>query len=177
MKRAIFLGLWIVLAVAPPGVVVASEEGTRHITGDNVDVYFMNDKLFGRIGQNPLWAIYNCGTDIKGQIDLDGTYHEFQMVYHRTGNRKITGNFGTHFIAMGDIKRTESGFVYQVFVREKEYLFTIRYERLEDDHLVNSIIEGRIGDGKAVKLTVDGHLCAFATTGVILITVGAMVAS
>jgi len=177
MKRATFLGLWAVFAVALSGAVFASEEGTRHITGDDVDVYFMNDKVFGHIEKHPLWAIYNCGTDIKGEIDVDGTYHEFQMVYHRTGDRKITGNFGSHHIAMGDIRRTESGFVYQVFVKEKEYFFTIKYERLEDDHLVNSIIEGKIGDDKAIKLTVDGHLCPFATTGVILIAVGSMVVS
>ena len=177
MKRVTFLSLWIVFAGALSGAVFASEEGTRHITGDNVDVYFMNDKLFGHVGKHPLWAIYNCGTDIKGEIDVDGTYHEFQMVYHRTGDRKITGNFGSHYIAMGEITKTESGFVYQVFVREKEYFFTIKYEQLENDHLVNSIIEGKIGDGKAIKLTVDGHLCPFATTGVILIVVGSMVVS
>jgi hypothetical protein len=177
MKRAISLSLWIVFTVVLSGVVVASDEGTRHITGDNVDVYFMNDKLFGHVKKHPLWAIYNCGTDIKGEIDVNGTYHEFQMVYHRTGNRKITGNFGSHFIAMGDIRRIESGFVYQVFVKEKEYFFTIKYEEFEHEHLINSIIEGKIGDGKAIKLTVDGRLCPFATTGVILIAVGSLVVS
>jgi hypothetical protein len=177
MKRTTFFCLFSILAMALPAMAFASDEGTRHITGNNVDVYFMNDKLFGQVNKHPVWALYNCGTDIKGEIDVNGTYHEFQMVYHRTGHRKITGNFGSHYIAMGDIKRTKSGFIYQVFVREKEYFFTIKYERLEDDHLVNSIIEGSLGDGKAIKLKVDGHLCPFGTTGVILITVGAMVVS
>ena len=80
MKRAIVLNLLITFTLALSGAVFASEEGTRHITGDNVDVYFMNDKVFGHVGKHPLWAIYNCGTDIKGEIDVDGTYHEFQMV-------------------------------------------------------------------------------------------------
>ena len=177
MKKAISLTLCIVFTVVLFGVVGASEEGTRHITGDNVDVYFMNDRLFGHVEKHPLWAIYNCGRDIKGQIDVDGTYHQFHMVYHRTGNRKITGNFGTYYIAMGDIRRIESGFVYQVFVKEKEYFFTIKYEQFEQEHLINSVIEGKIADGKTIKWTVDGRLCPFATTGVILIALGSMVVS
>lgn len=27
----------------------ASQEATRHITGEDIDLYFMNDKLFGHI--------------------------------------------------------------------------------------------------------------------------------
>ncbi len=177
MKRCIGFGVWTILLVSLALTAGASNEGTRHITGEKTDVYFMNDKLFGHVKGHPLWAIYNCGSDIKGEIDVNGTYHEFQMVYHRTGDRKITGNFGSHFIAMGDILKTDTGFIYQVFVREKEYFFTIKYERIEEDHLVNSIIEGQIGDNKKIKLTVDGRLCPFATTGVILIAVGSMVVS
>ena len=47
-------------------------EGTRQIVGDNVNVYFMNDKVFGTAFGNPLWADYRCGTDIKGEIDIKG---------------------------------------------------------------------------------------------------------
>ena len=177
MKRVIYLTVCILFSAVLSTIVVASDEGTRHIIGDDVDVYFMNDKLFGHVKKHPLWAIYNCGRDIKGEIDVNGTYHEFQMVYHRGGNRKITGTFGSHFIAMGDIRRIESGFVYQVFVKEKEYFFTIKYEQFESEHLINSIIEGKLDDGKAIKLTVDGRLCPFATTGVILIALGSLVVS
>ena len=55
--------------------VLAMEEGTRHITGKNVNLYFMNDKVFGTVGNNPIWAIYNCGSDIQGEMDIRGTYH------------------------------------------------------------------------------------------------------
>ena len=43
--------------------------------------------------------------------------------------------------------------------------------------MVNSIIEGELAEGMKIKLMVDGHLCPFATTGIILITVGSLVLS
>ena len=164
------LGIWISLTVLVPSY--AADEGTRHITGEGVDIYFMNDKLFGHVDRHPLWAIYNCGTDIKGQIDVDGKYHEFQMVYQRGGNRILTGTIGDNYVALGDVKRTNDGFIYQVFIKEKEYAFSIKYERIEDEHLVNSVIEGDVGTGKKIRLVVDGHLCPFATTGIICIAAG-----
>lgn len=151
----------------------ASDEGTRHITGDGADMYFMNDKVFGVVGGFPLWAIYNCGTDIKGEMDVKGTYHEFHFVYQAEGDKKITGKFGPHEMALKNIEKTDDGFLYHVLVGDKEHQFTIRYEKFEDGHLTNSIIEGDIDKGQPLKLTVDGRLCPFATTGIILISFGA----
>ena len=172
MKKITVSSLLILLCVAFSAGVFASDEGTRHITGDGVDLYFMNDKLFGHVDRHPLWAIYNCGVDIKGEIDINGTYHPFQMIYHRGGNRILTGTVGEYFVALGDIKRTKEGFTYQVFIKEKEYAFSIKYERIENEHLVNSVIEGDVGKKKKVKMVVDGHLCPFATTGIICIAAG-----
>ena len=72
----------------------ASGEGTRHITGSGVNVYFMNDKVFGAVNGQPVWAIYNCGSDINGEIDIRGEFHTFEFVYHQKGDRVITGKFG-----------------------------------------------------------------------------------
>jgi hypothetical protein len=162
--------LLAVLIVATVGL--AADEGTRHITGDGADMYFMNDKVFGTVDDHPLWAIYNCGTDIKGQMDVGGTYHDFSFVYHKEGERKITGTFGDHEMALGAVEKQESGFVYHVFIGDTEHLFTIRYEELADEHMLNSIIEGELAPDRPLKLTVDGHLCPFSTTGIILISAG-----
>jgi hypothetical protein len=150
----------------------AAEEGTRHIVGDGVDMYFMNDKVFGTVDDHPLWAIYNCGSDIKGEMDVDGTYHTFSFEYHKEGDRKITGTFGSLPMALGDIDKTDGGFLYHIFIGEEEFTFSIRYEELEDEHMVNSIIQGAVEEDRRIRLTVDGHLCPFATTGIILIAAG-----
>lgn len=34
----------------------AADEGTRHIVGDDVDMFFMNDKVFGTVAGHPLWS-------------------------------------------------------------------------------------------------------------------------
>jgi len=168
---------------------LAFEEGTRHITGTGMNVYFMNDKVFGTAGRpveaendrtfprktgngHPLWAIYNCGSDIKGEIDIDGTYHYFSFKYHRQADRIIRGKFGPLKMSLGKIEKTNTGFIYHAFVDEKESLFSIRYEKMEDDHLVNSIIEGKFQNGREIRLIVDGPLCPFATTGIIMIASG-----
>ena len=150
------------------------EEGTRHITGENVNLYFMNDKVFGTVGNNPIWAIYNCSTDIKGEIDIKGKYQKFSFQYHRQGERTITGSFGSINMALGGIERKAKKLVYQVFVGDSEYTLSIRYKKIEDEHMVNSIIEGELTDQMKIKLNVDGHLCPFATAGIILITVGSL---
>jgi len=155
----------------------ASDEGTRHITGDGADMYFMNDKVFGVVGGFPLFAIYNCGTDIKGEMDVKGTYHEFAFVYEKEGEKKITGKFGPYEMSLGDIEKTEEGFLYHVWIGDKEHKFTVRYEKFEDGHLTNSVIEGKIDEKKDLKLTVDGRLCPFATTGIILISFGSALLS
>ena len=59
------------------------------------------------------------------------------------------------------------------FLDEKESLFSIRYEKVQDDHLVNYIIESKLQNGKEIRLIVDGPLCPFATTGIIMIASGA----
>ncbi len=155
----------------------ASGEGTRHITGSGINVYFMNDKVFGTVNGQPVWAIYNCGSDINGEIDIRGKFHTFEFVYHPKGDRVITGNFGPKSVALGRIERKDRQFIYQVFVGNTEYTFSIRYEKVEAEHLVNSIIEGELGSNKPLKLKVDGHLCPFATTGIILIVAGAFMLS
>jgi hypothetical protein len=174
MKKIAFWSFWALASVIFSAATFASEEGTRHITGEGIDLYFMNDKLFGHVYGHPLWAIYNCRSDIKGEIDVNGTYHVFQMVYHREGDRMVTGTVGDRYVGMGAIERTPQGFAYHVFIREKEYTFSIKYETLEDEHLVNSVIEGDMGNGKKIKMTVDGHLCPFATSGIICIAAGSL---
>lgn len=153
---------------------IASGEGTRHIEGDNVNLYFMNDKVFGTIETHPLWAVYNCGTDIKGEMDINGKFCPFEFKYHNTGENVVTGLFGQSKMTLKKIEKSDSKFYYHMLIRDKEAVFSIRYERIEDEHLVNSIIEGEINPDKKIKLTVDGHLCPFATTGVILIVAGAI---
>lgn len=177
MKKFVVLMAVTVSVVVVCLTALASQEGTRHITGKDIDIYFMNDKLFGHIKKHPLWAIYNCGSDIKGEIDVNGTYHGFDFLYHRGADKIITGTFGSQEISMGNISKTELGFDYQVFIGKKEHLFSIRYERLEKGHLVNSIIEGQVGDKEKIKMVVDGHLCPFATTGVIVIAAGSILLS
>jgi len=174
--RRTTLGIAIILAFGFAAA-LAEDEGTRHIVGDDVDMFFMNDKVFGTVDGHPLWAIYNCGSDIKGEIDVGGAYHKFDFQYGKEGDRKIVGTFGSRQMALGDVEKTDEGFVYHVFVEETEHLFTIRYEQLEGDHMLNSIIEGSLGGDRHLKLTVDGHLCPFATTGIILITAGSSLAS
>ncbi len=159
--------LVLVATVAP-----AAEEGTRHITGTAVDMYFMNDKVFGTVSGYPLWALYNCGSDINGEMDVKGTYHKFSFAYHQEGDKKITGTFSSQEMSLGAVDKQENGFLYHVFIGDKEHTFSIRYEALESEHLVNSVIEGALPDGKQLRLTVDGRLCPFATTGIILIAVG-----
>ena len=177
MRRiTVLTGCTVLLAVLSV-TAFASGEGTRHITGENIDVYFMNDKLFGHVKDHPLWAIYNCGSDIKGEIDVNGTYRRFDLQYHRDGDRKITGSFGPEKVAIGTITKTKHGFVYQALIGEKEYSFSIRHERVEKEHLVNSIIEGETDGGKKVRMEVDGHLCPFATAGIILIIAGSILLS
>jgi len=156
------------------GIALAADEGTRHITGDSADLWFMNDKVFGTAGGHPLWAIYNCGSDIKGEMDLAGASREFAFTYHQEGERRITGTFGDTAMALGAIDKQETGFVYHVWIGDTEHLFSIRYEQLEDEHMVNSVIEGSVGEGKAIVLKVDGQLCPMATTGIVLIAAGSL---
>ena len=135
-------------------------------------MFFMNDKVFGTVDGHPLWAMYDCGSSIKGEMDVDGTYHTFAFDYRDGGDRKIVGTFGKHAMSLGHVEKKEGGFVYHVFVGEEEHIFSIRYESLDAGHMLNSIIEGSVGTGRNLQLTVDGHLCPFATTGIILIAAG-----
>ena len=174
--RRVALILTVVFVFVSIATFASEEEGTRHITGEGLDMFFMNDKVFGTVAGNPLWAIYNCGADIKGEMDVDGTYKPFAFQYTTEGDRKITGTFGSREMALGEIEKKDGGFVYHVFVGEKEHTFSIRYEKVDDGHLLNSIIEGSLGHGRDLKVTVDGRLCPFATTGIILIAVGSSLA-
>jgi hypothetical protein len=169
--RKLAIALGIVLAFSSLAA-MAADEGTRHIVGDGVDLFFMNDKVFGTVSGQPLWALYNCGSDIKGEMDAGGKYQKFAFEYREDGNRKIVGTFGDKEMSLGDIEKTDSGFIYHVFVGQEEFTFTIHYEKLESDHMLNSIIEGSLGKDLDLRLVVDGHLCPFATTGIILITAG-----
>jgi len=160
------------LLLLPIALAASPGEGTRHITGSGMNLYFMDDKVFGTANDHPLWANYNCGSDIAGAIDIGGTYHDLAFTYHREGDQLITGTFGTMALAMGNIEKTADGFVYHVVAGTTPLRFTIRYDKQEDGHLVNSIIEGRTGKDQPIRLTVDGRLCPFATTGIIMIAVG-----
>lgn len=168
--RKIFVAVSLLVALGglSPLCGADSGEGTRRIVGSGLDVYFMNDRVFGTAGGHPLWAVYNCGSDIEGMIDIDGRYHKFGFQYHRDRERMITGRFGALEMSLGRVARTAEGFSYPVLAGGNEYGFTIRYETLEDGHLVNSVIEGDLG-GKKLTLRVDGRLCPFATTGIIMI--------
>ncbi|MCB2170035.1 MAG: hypothetical protein KQI78_20420 [Deltaproteobacteria bacterium] len=170
---AFVAGIFLLL---PAGLFASQGEGTRHISGSDMDLYFMDDKVFGTADGHPLWSIYNCGTDIVGAIDINGTYHDLNFTYHRDGDQLITGTFGAMTLAMGKIEKTADGLVYHVVAGETPLRFTIRYDRQEDGHLVNSIIEGSAGEGRPIRLVVDGRLCPFATTGIIMIAVGAALA-
>lgn len=171
IAKSVFIA-FCMLALASPAT-FAFKEGTRHITGNGMDLYFMNDKVFGAAGGHPLWAIYNCGSDINGEIDIKGVYHKLSLVYQREGEQLITGTFGPIEMAMGKIGKTAEGLLYPVIMGDKVLNFTIRYEKIEDGHLLNSIIQGPDVNGRPVQLTVDGRLCPFATTGIIMIAVGA----
>lgn len=154
--------------------IAIGSEPTRHITGDGVNIYFMNDKVFGVVNNSPLYAIYNCGTDINGEIDKNGTYINFGFEYLREGEKRIKGAFGNIKIDLGNIEKKDEKIIYHVFINGKEYLFSVRYEKIEREHLVNSIIEGTLDAGRQIRLRVDGNLCPFATTGIILIVSGAL---
>jgi hypothetical protein len=177
MRRAVATFI-LVLVTCTATVLLAEEgEGTRHITGPGLDMYFMNDKVFGTAGGHPLWAMYTCGKEIKGEMDVAGAYRAFDFTYLQEGDRTITGTFASTAMALGAIDKQDNGFVYHVFIGEREQLFSIRYQELEGKHMVNSVIEGTLPDGKTLKLTVDGRLCPMATTGIILIAAGSALQS
>lgn len=171
-KVLIFSILSVILFSVIPAI--AMDEGTRHITGSGLDVFFMNDKVFGTSSGHPLWAIYNCGTDINGEIDVSGTYKTFSFVYNKEGEKKITGKFADKEMGLTTIEKKDGKVFYTVYIGDKTYIFSIRFEKIEDDHMINSFIEGELDEGKKITLTVDGPLCPFATTGIILITAGTM---
>jgi len=170
-KRILFLS--VCLLITSSMLTFASGEGTRHITGSGINLFFMDDKVFGTANASPLWAIYNCGTAIKGEIDINGTYHKFDFAYHNKGSKIITGTFGPLKMSMGKIKKTSKGILYQVFVGNKKHSFSIQYEKVQDDHMINSIIQGKFDKNRPILLKANGQLCPFATTGIIMITLGA----
>lgn len=164
-----FLALWLISCPS----ISASQEGTRNITGSGINLYFMNDKVFGTANTNPLWAIYNCGSSISGEMDIKGKYYTFEYAYHQKSKQIITGNFGPLKMSMGKILKTNSGFLYEVLVDSKKHTFSIQYEKVQDGHMLNSIIKGNTVNNQPIHLKADGHLCPFATTGIIMITLGA----
>ena len=175
VKKILLISILILLT--NPISTPASGEGTRHITGAGKDIYFMEDKVFGTINGHPLWAIYNCGSDINGKIEIKETYYNFHFQYGRQTDSLVTGDFGPLKMALGNIRKSGEKILYQVLVDDKEYTFFIRYDRIEGEHMVNSVIEGEIGNGNLIRLTADGHLCPFATTGIIMIVVGSVLLS
>ena len=172
MKKRILL-ICICLLVLSPSFISASDEGTRHITGSGTDLYFMNDKVFGTVNTSPLWAVYNCGSTIKGEIDIKGKYHSFNFTYQNKKSEIITGSFGSLKMSMGKIKKTKHGFLYEVYVNNKMHKLSIQYEKVQNGYMVNSIIYGEIDKARPVHLKTDGQLCPFATTGIIMISLGA----
>jgi hypothetical protein len=172
MKKTILSVLLCTFLISAPAS-IASNEGTRHITGSEMNLYFMNDKVFGTANSHPLWAIYNCGTAINGEIDIKGEYHKFDFAYHKKGSRIITGDFGPLRMSMEKIKKTNKGFLYQVFVDNTKHTFSIQYENVQNSHMLNSIIQGNIDKKRQIQLKANGSLCPFATTGIIMISLGA----
>jgi len=170
IKKILLLLLIIFLISNPLGL--ASEEGTRHITGSRMDLYFMNDKVFGTANHNPLWAVYNCGTSIKGEMDIKGKFYTFEYTYHKKNKQIIAGNFGPLKMSMENIKKVKNGFVYEVLVNRKKHTFSITYEKVQSGHMVNSIIQGKIDRNREIRLKTNGPLCPFATTGIIMIAAG-----
>ena len=128
MKHLFFLAIWVLL-ILPISSMASPGEGTRHISGSGMDLFFMDDKVFGTANDHPLWAIYNCGSDIFGTIDINGTYHEMAFAYHREGDYLMTGTLGDLTLSMGKIEKTEDGLVYHVIVENRVHRFTIRYHR------------------------------------------------
>jgi hypothetical protein len=167
----------MLLFLALPFSLFASEEGTRHITGEGKNIYFMNDRVFGTIDGHPLWADYTCGSEINGKIDINNTYHSFTLRYRKGGDFIADGTFGPMKLALEKIERKGQKTLFHILLDDKEYIFSIRYERFQEGHMINSIIEGKDGKGRPVKLSVDGRLCPFATSGIILIVVGAVTLS
>jgi hypothetical protein len=137
----------------------------------------MDDKVFGTVKGHPLWAVYKCGSEIRGKIDIGGAYREVHFAYRKGGNRIIEGTFDTLKMALGNIEESGESVIYPVFAGDRAYRFSIRYERVEGGHMVNSIIEGDTGGGNHMRLSVDGRLCPFATTGIVMIVVGAVLLS
>ena len=171
MKIRICL-LPLVILLISPLLVFASAEGTRHITGSGMDLYFMNDKVFGTANNNPLWAVYNCGTSIKGEMDIKGKYYSFAYAYHQKKEQIITGHFGPVKMSMENIKKNKNGFLYEVIVNTKKHIFSISYEKVQSGHMLNSVIQGSIDKNNNIYLETNGRLCPFATTGIIMIAVG-----
>lgn len=161
------------LMLCLPCGVQGAEEGSRHITGSGVDVYFMHDKVFGVVEGHPLWALYDCGSAIQGEMDIHGTYHPITFKYYKETDRIVAGTFGPVEMSLHTIEKRHGGVVYHVRVGSEEYRFKITYTKRADEHMVNSIIEGNLSNGRSLRLVVDGPLCPFATTGIILIVTGA----
>jgi len=93
----------------PIGLEASPGEGTRHTTCRGMDLHFRDDKVLGTVNGHPLWAIYNCGADIVGTLDIGGTYHDLALTYHRDGDQLITGTFSTMTLTMGNIEKTGTG--------------------------------------------------------------------
>ena len=168
-KKWLFSCIQTLLLV--PLTTFAFEEGTRHITGSGVDLYFMNDKIFGSFKGHPLWALYKCGSGIHGEIDIRGSHREFSFSSRGTG--MMTGTFGPLNMSLGEVEKKGDRFLYRVFMGQTGYAFSVRFEKIQEKHLVNTLIEGPLTDAGEVKLTVHGGLCPSAATGIIMIVAGA----
>ena len=88
-------------------------------------------------------------------MDVDGTYRDFEFEYHSGGDRKVTGTFGDTKMSLGEIEKADGGFVYHLFVGEVEHIFSVRFEKLDEGHLLNSIIEGSLG-GIVANVVIGG---------------------
>jgi hypothetical protein len=164
------VGVLLVMAVA-----AGAQEAPRRVRGSGVDLVFADDLVYGSVGGRAVWASYRCGRDIQGAMEGEGTRLEFAFTYAEKGApRVVSGSFGGREAALERIVPVEQGFVYDLSLGEDLLEFHIRYLRNAQGHLENPVIEGRLPGRQAVRLTVDGPLCPFATTGVILIVAGAL---
>jgi hypothetical protein len=164
----------VLLALAS---VAGAQEAPRRIHGGGVDLQMEGDLVFGTVGGLPVWARYRCGRDIQGTMEAAGARMDFAFTYAgKDAPRLVTGSFGGREAALERILPLDQGFVYELSLGEDLLEFRIRYHRDVQGHMQNPVIEGRLPGRRAVRLTVEGQLCPFATSGLILMVAGALTA-
>lgn len=94
----------------------------------------MNDKVFGTVNDHPLWAVYDCGTEIRGEIDIQGNCHRFHFTYLGEEDSLITGNFGALKISLGKLRKEAGRIIYPIKAGEKTYFFPYGIKKFKKAH-------------------------------------------